>query len=89
MREQQSRGRTKSPRPPSEVSGTVVRALFLLQMLKKDSTPGKESVGMDNINCRRLSNMLNMIAKIQKGMWPTSTGVSILLTAYTILLMCV
>jgi hypothetical protein len=37
-------------------------------MLEKDSTPGKESVGMDNINCRRLLNVLNMIAKIQKGM---------------------
>ena len=89
MREQQSRGRTKSPRPPSEVSGTVVRALFLLQMLEKDSTPGKESVRMDNINCRRLLNVLNMIAKIRKGTRPTSTGVSILLAAYTILLMCV
>lgn len=29
------------PPAPSEVSGTAVRASFLLQMLEKDSTPGK------------------------------------------------
>ena len=41
MREQQSCVWTKSPHPPSEVSGTVVHVLFLLQMLEKDSRTGE------------------------------------------------
>jgi hypothetical protein len=77
------------PPAPSEVSGTVVRASFLLQMLEEDSTPGKGRSLDGQHELQAVFECAQHDCKGLEGTRPTSTGVSILPAAYTILLMYV